>query len=354
MADIVPARGSLRSRGAAAVSTYTLRPFSGLVPPERAWGIWLSRQLVARVMGTFGPPLAGTRVQQVDTVLPGGRRVKGEWVYGPRTPTSEAARSSTNARPMGAGSSRRQARSSTVTEAIYYVHGSGYAVCSPKTHRRLTSWLSSLTGLPVFSVDYRLAPRYRFPTASDDVRAGWDWLVHTCGVPTKQIVIAGDSAGGHLTVDMLLQPEVAASSPAALVLFSPLIDLTFELSLARERIRRDPAIRVADAARLVKLYHPGIDLTHPRLTLDVAGGSMLPPILIQAGGAEMLQDDARQLAADIKAAGGRCELQVWPHQIHVFQALPRMTPEAAKAMAYVARFIAHALQDARALADEVG
>jgi monoterpene epsilon-lactone hydrolase len=339
MADIVPARGSLRSRGAAAVSTYTLRPFSGLLPPERAWGIWLSRQLIARVMGTFGPPLAGTRVQQVDTVLPDGRRVKGEWVYGPRTPTSEAGRA------------QRVGRDG---EVIYYVHGSGFAVCSPKTHRRLTSWLSSLTGLPVFSVDYRLAPRYRFPTAAEDVRAGWDWLVHTCGVPTKQIVIAGDSAGGHLTVDMLLQPEVAAHSPAALVLFSPLIDVTFALSLARERIRRDPAIRVADAARLVKLYHPGIDLTHPRLTLDVAGGPALPPTLIQAGGAEMLQDDARQLAADIKAAGGRCELQVWPHQIHVFQALPRMTPEAAKAMAYVARFIAHALQDARALADEVG
>jgi epsilon-lactone hydrolase len=336
MADIVPARGSLRSRGAAAVSTYTLRPFSGLVPPERAWGIWLSRRMIARVMATFGPSLAGTRVVPVDTRLPDGRRVKGEWVYGPRTPTSEVARSSTN------------------EGAIYYVHGSGYAVCSPKTHRRLTSWLSSLTGLPVFSVDYRLAPRHRFPTAADDVRAGWDWLVQTCGVPAKQIVVAGDSAGGHLTVDMLLQPEVAANSPAALVLFSPLIDMTFALSLAREKIRPDPAIRVADAARLVALYHPGLDLAHPRLTLDVAGGPVLPPTLIQAGGAEMLQDDARQLAADIKAAGGRCELQVWPHQVHVFQALPRMTPEAAKAMAYVARFIAHALQDARALADEVG
>jgi acetyl esterase/lipase len=336
MADVVvPARGSLRSRGAAAVSTYTLRPFSSLVPPERAWGIWLSRRIVARVMATFGPSLAGTRVEQVDTRLPDGRRVKGEWVYGPRTPTSESA------------------RSSTVTEAIYYVHGSGYAVCSPKTHRRLTSWLSALTGLPVFSIDYRLAPRYRFPTAADDVRAGWDWLVDTCGVPAKQIVVAGDSAGGHLMVDTLLQPEVAANSPAALVLLSPLIDLSFELSLAREKIRPDPAIRVTDAARLVRLYHPGVALTHPRLTLDVAAGQALPPTLIQAGGAEMLQDDARRLAADIQAAGGRCELQIWPHQVHVFQALPRMTPEAAKAMAYVARFIAHALQDARALADEV-
>jgi epsilon-lactone hydrolase len=325
-------------------------------------------------MGTYGPSLSGTRVEHIDTTLPDGRRVRGEWVYGPRTPTSEAgrapisstadptgtgsprgqARSSTGADPTGTGSPRGQARSSTGAGAIYYVHGSGYAVCSPKTHRRLTSWLSSLTGLPVFCVDYRLAPRHRFPTAADDVRAGWDWLVETCGLPTNQIVIAGDSAGGHLTVDMLLQPEVAASPPAALVLFSPLIDLTFELSLARERIQRDPTIRAAGAARLVALYHAGVDPAHHRLKLDIAGGPVLPPALIQAGGAEMLQEDARQLAAEIRTAGGRCESQVWPHQVHVFQALPRMTPEAAKAMAYVARFIAHALQDARSIAEEVG
>ncbi|BCO56750.1 alpha/beta hydrolase [Mycobacterium intracellulare] len=331
MTDGVPARGSLRSRGAAAVSAYTLRPITSVIPPERAWGLWLSRQIIARIMGTFGPSLAGTRVEPVDTRLPDGRRVKGEWVYGPRTPTSETERSSTTA------------------GAIYYVHGSGYAVCSPKTHRRLTSWLSSLTGLPVFCIDYRLAPKHRFPTAADDVRAGWDWLVDTCGLPPKHIVIAGDSAGGHLSVDLLLQPGV--EHPAAMVLFSPLYDLSFELALARERIRPDPATSAANAVRLVGLYHSGVDLTHQRLTLDVAGGPALPPTLIQAGGAEMLQEDARQLAADIRTAGGRCELQIWPHQVHVFQALPRMTPEAAKAMAYVARFIAHALQDARAVTE---
>ena len=111
---------------------------------------------------------------------------------------------------------------STSRGAIYFVHGSGFALCSPRTHRRLTAWLSRLTGLPVFTIDYRLAPRYRFPTAADDVRAGWDWLVDTWGVPPEQVVIAGDSAGGHLTVDMLLQHDVAAKPPAALVLFSPL------------------------------------------------------------------------------------------------------------------------------------
>jgi epsilon-lactone hydrolase len=335
MNDVVPARGSLRSRGAATASSLTVRPIAGLVPPERAWGIWLSRQIVARIMGTFGPSLAGARAEQVDTTLADGRRVKGEWVYGPRTPTSRTGASAANG-------------------VIYYVHGSGYAVCSAKTHRRLTSWLSSLTGLPVFSIDYRLAPRHRFPAAADDVRAGWDWLVDGCGVDPKHIVIAGDSAGGHLSVDLLLQPEVAARPPAAQVLFSPLYDLTFALCQERERRRRDPAASAAGAMRLVALYHSGVDPADPRLKLDVAAGLPLPPTLIQAGGAEMLQDDARQLAADIRAAGGRCELQIWPHQVHVFQALPRMTPEAAKAMAYVARFIAHALQDARALAEEAG
>ena len=316
MTEPVPARGSLRSRSAALVSTVTLRQVSAVLPPEQPWGLWLSRQIVARIMDTFGPSLAGTTVQPVDAVLPDDRRVVGEWVRAP-----------------GARSTDR---------AIYFVHGSGYALCSPRTHRRLTSWLSRLTGLPVFAVDYRLAPRHRFPTAAHDVRASWDWL--TAQLPPEHIVIAGDSAGGHLAVDLLLQPEIAARGPAALVLFSPLIDLTLGLARAREELRLDPAIRAVDAARLVALYSGGVNPAHRRLTLDVAGGPALPPTLIQAGGAEMLLADARHLAADIRTGGGRCELQVWPDQVHVFQALPRLSPEAAKAMRHVARFIDTSLQ----------
>lgn len=334
MDDGVPARGSLRSRSAIAVSTLMLRPVTGRLSPDRAWGLWASRQLIARLMDTLGPSLAGTRVEHVDSVLPDGRRVIGEWVYGPQAPTSHRS-------PTGA------------ENVIYYVHGSGFTMCSPRTHRRLTSWLSSLTGMPVFCVDYRLAPQHRFPAAADDVRAAWDWLPQVTGLPPEHIVVAGDSAGGHLSVDMLLQPDVAAKPPAALVLFSPLIDLSFGLCAARELQRPDPAVRAAAAARLVALYYAGVDPTHNRLTLDVAGGPPLPPTLIQAGGAEMLEGDARQLAADILAAGGNCELQIWPDQMHVFQALPRMSPEAAKAMAHVTRFIADTLRDNTIAAAEV-
>jgi acetyl esterase/lipase len=298
------------------VSTLTLRQISAVLPPEQAWGLWLSRQIVAGIMDAFGPSLAGVSVEPVDAVQPDGRRVVGEWVRAPGVRSTD--------------------------RAIYFVHGSGYALCSPRTHRRLTSWLSRLTGLPVFAVDYRLAPRHRFPTAADDVHASWDWLA--AHVPPDRVVIAGDSAGGHLTVDLLLQPEVAANGPAALVLFSPLVDLTLGLAHAREELRRDPAIRAADAARLVALYSGGVDPAHQRLALDVVGGPALPPTLIQAGGAEMLLADARRLAADIRAGGGRCELQVWPDQVHVFQALPRLSPEAAKAMAHVAGFIRTSLR----------
>ena len=138
VADTLPVRGSMRSRGAAAISTVTLRQVSAVLPPERAWGLWASRQIVAGVMDTFGPSLRERRSSTSTCGCP------------------TAAGSSAN------GFSQRASRRGN--RAIYYVHGSGYALCSPRTHRRLTSWLSALTGLPVFVVDYRLAPRHRFPT----------------------------------------------------------------------------------------------------------------------------------------------------------------------------------------------
>ncbi|MBX7455885.1 alpha/beta hydrolase [Mycolicibacterium sp. 3033] len=313
-----PHRGSHRSRHAAALAGLTLRQLSLVLPPDQPWGLWTSRQIVARLMDTFGPSLAGTRTQSVDIRTPDGRRVVGEWVWGRGVPRD-------------------------ATRAIYFVHGSGFALCSTRTHRRLVSWLSRLTGMGVFSIDYRLAPRHRFPTAADDVRRGWEWLTGEQGIAPERIVIAADSAGGHLSVDLLLQPDVR--HPAGMVLMSPLLDLTFALARSRERSRPDPAIRSRDAARLVELYCRGIEPTHPRLALDVAGGRTLPPALIQTGGAEMLAADAIALAKGLRAAGGEAHLQIWPDQVHVFQALPRLTPEAVPAMRDAAGFIADVLAE---------
>ena len=102
-------------------------------------------------MAAFGVMAPGTSVPPVDEVVPGAGRVRGEWV-------------------RAGGVTRDDA-------AIFYIHGSGYALCSPRTHRRLVSQLSARTGLPVFSLDYRLAPRHRFPAAADDAERAFEWLV---------------------------------------------------------------------------------------------------------------------------------------------------------------------------------
>ncbi|WP_243859531.1 alpha/beta hydrolase [Amycolatopsis arida] len=310
-----PLPASLRARLLARASAATLRPLTAVIPASPR-GVWLSRRIVAGSLAVLGPVPAGTEVRRVDAGVAGGSRVRGEWVRGPGV-------ASAGGDPDGT--------------VVLYAHGSGYAVCSARTHRGLTARLSALTGLPVFACDYRLAPRHRFPAAADDVRAAHDWLV---GQGARRIVLAGDSAGGHLAVDLTLELARAGRPvPAALVLFSPLLDPTLRLAAARERVRRDPMISAARARRLVELYTRGVDAAHPRLALDVAAARAFPPTLVQAGGAEMLVADAERLARSLGVAGARCVLEVWPGQVHVFQALPVLVPEAAAAVRRAADFV---------------
>lgn len=321
----MPANASRRARTAARVTGLTLRPLTAAIP-DTARAVRLTRRAVAGFLAVAGPPLRGTRVRSVDEPRPEGTRVRGEWVYGP-----------------GVEPAARHA-------VIFYLHGSGYAVCSARTHRGLTSRLSRLTGLPVFACDYRLAPRHRFPSAADDVCAAFSWLLDQ-GVEPGRVVVAGDSAGGHLAVDLAAQRRLAGrAQPAGLVLFSPLVDLGLDLARERERRTRDPMVSAARARRLVRHYTWGADPRDPRLRFTVDGVAGLAPMLVQAGGAEMLCADAEYLAALVRASGGRCELQVWPGQMHVFQALSAVVPEAGRALEQAAAFIGRRLTEQEASA----
>jgi acetyl esterase/lipase len=305
----VPARATLRAVVTATATRWTLGCLTSVIPMT-APGVWFGRQLIATIMAVGGSMPAGARI----VPAPGG-----EWVLGP-----------------GVEFGRR---------AGYYVHGSAYVICSAKTHRKLVARLSEATGLPFFVVDYRLAPEHRFPTAAQDVEAGYRWLLAQ-GYQASDIVIGADSAGGHLTCDMLLaHADDPAFQPAGVVLFSPLIDLTLGLAEQQERPHRDPAMSAGAARRMVGLYTSGQDPAHPRLRLDFAKARALPPILIQAGGFEMLRADARHLDAELRKAGGRSTLEIWPGMVHVFQALPHLAPEAKAALRRAADFIAGQLSD---------
>ena len=302
----------MRSRLAAGVTSLTLRPLTTVLPPGRH-GIRVARRVAATGLFVLGPALPGSRIVRVDRSTLRGPSVRGEWVRGPRATRDDAV--------------------------ILYVHGSAYAICSARTHRGITTRLSKATGLPVFSCDYRLAPRHRFPSAADDVRAAYEWLLAE-GHDPGRIVLAGDSAGGHLAVDLTLQlMREGATPPAALALFSPLFDPTFELAAARERLRRDPMISAARAQQILDLYFVDEDRATPRMTFSFDGAGAFPPTLVQAGGREMMAADAEELARALVESGGRCDLEVWPGQMHVFQALPRVVPEAAGALSRAAGFV---------------
>lgn len=279
-------------------------------------GVAFGRALIGAIMAALGSMPAGTKVIPVS-----GPGVRGEWVLGPGVEFGE--------------------------RAGYYVHGSAYVICSARTHRKLVARLSEVTGLPMFVVDYRLAPEHRFPAAAQDVETGYRWLLAQ-GYAVSDIVIGADSAGGHLTCDMLLaHADEPNFSPAVVVLFSPLIDLTLGLAEQQEAVRRDPAISAAAARRLVGLYTQGPHRDNQRLRLDFSRADQLPPVFIQVGGFEMLSADARYLDAEIRRAGGISALEVWPGMVHVFQALPRLAPEAKPALRRAAAFIAQAYEDRR-------
>jgi monoterpene epsilon-lactone hydrolase len=314
-----PDYGSLRSGLVAAGTRLTLRPLTAVVPANRP-GVRISRAIVARSLAAFGPPLRSSSVVQVRRPTGQGPEVRGEWVRGP-------------------GARREDA-------VVLYVHGSAYTICSSRTHRGITTRLSRETGLPVFACDYRLAPTHRFPSSADDVRAAYDWLLAE-GHPPERIVLAGDSAGGHLAIDLTLQLiREGRPAPAALLLLSPVLDLTMGLAAARERVRRDPMISAGRAARLLDLYTVDADRSGHRLAFTFAGAREFPPTLVQAGGREMLAADAEWLAKALEEAGAFCELEIWRGQMHVFQALSRLVPEAEQALARSGRFVVEQLEHA--------
>lgn len=301
-------RTSRQSRCAAWLTRRTLRPFAEVLPGG-VLAVHVSRAIVATAMLLGSPPPYRVRVDALST-----GSFRGEWVYAP-----------------GSEKSRR---------VILYVHGSAYAICSARTHRGLVARLAHLTGMPVFSVDYRLAPEHTFPAAADDVEAAYAWL-QNIGYRPENITVAGDSAGGHLLLDLLAENvRHRRAQPRAMVLMSPLVDLTLELARRQERdTGPDPLISAVAAQRLVDHYTRGHPADLPRLAPALDRADDLPRTLIQVGGAEMLLGDARAAHRMISDAGGDSELQIWPGQMHVFQALPTMIPEAGPALAAAARFI---------------
>jgi acetyl esterase/lipase len=216
-----------------------LRPLTEVLPANRGGLAVLDRVLRAALVASA--PRRTVRVEEVDTRF-GGDRVRGDWIIAPEVDPDDPP--------------------------ILYLHGGAFSMCSPKTHRGLLGELSATSGRPVFAVRYRLAPQHPYPAAADDALTAYRWLIdddrHRSG---RTIAVAGDSAGGQLAVATSLGVRARQLPiPDAMLLLSPVLDLTCQLALAREARRR---------ARL----RARLDSTLPELTLPIHGSASLTQTL---------------------------------------------------------------------------
>ncbi|OLF09452.1 hypothetical protein BLA60_20045 [Actinophytocola xinjiangensis] len=221
---------------------------------------------------------------------------------------------------------------------LLYLHGGGFAFGSRRTHRHFVAALSAATGRPALLADYRRPPEHPFPAAADDALAAYRWLL-AAGHAPEEIVVMGDSAGGHLTAGLLADlTRRRLPMPAAAVLFSPFLDLACAEVDDRDAARRDPFVPPARAKECGRSYAGTHPTSHRRLDVLAAPKRRWPPVLIQVGDTECLLGDSERLAAGIRAAGGECELQVWPGQVHVFPAFYPVLPEGRAAIRYVGEY----------------
>ncbi|HET9140947.1 alpha/beta hydrolase [Actinophytocola sp.] len=296
---------SVQSRALAALLTGSLRHVADRARLHNP----VQRRLVRELFNLVGctPLVRGTRVDPV-----AGAAVRGEWIAAPGA--DEAA------------------------GAILYLHGGGFILGGPRTHRHLVSALSAVSGLPALLLEYRRAPEHPFPAAADDALAGLRWLLEA-GYPAGRIVVVADSAGGHLAAGLLADLHRGRSAmPAAAVLFSPFLDLTGATLDARDAARRDPFVPPERVRECGLAYAGRLAFTHRRLDVLRGDKRRWPPMLIQVGDTECLLGDSERLAEAVWAAGGHCELQVWPGQVHVFPAFYPLLPEGRAALRDAGRF----------------
>jgi epsilon-lactone hydrolase len=219
------------------------------------------------------------------------------------------------------------------------LHGGGYNAGSPRTHRKMAAHLSRAAHAKVLTPDYRLAPEHVFPAAVKDALRTYGWLLDQ-GVLEDQIIVGGDSAGGGLTLSMLLAlRDAGAKMPHAAVLMSPWTDLSVS-SPTYERFRRlDPIITRESLGEAGEWYAGKRDLRDPMASPLFADTSGLPPLLIHAGGDETMLDDSRIFADRARAAGVDVTFKVYDGMWHVHHSGAPEVPESVAAYNDIAAFI---------------
>ncbi len=280
------------------------------------------RQVMAR--GFFEPPLlagaAGYRVLETDA---GG--TPGEWVLGPE---------------------------SDPDRRLLYLHGGSFLSGCSRGHRVITTELARVTGAAVLALDYRLMPEHPRRAMIDDCQAGYRWILEhgpDGPAPVRELFVAGDSAGGNLTLMLIAWARDAGLRSAnGAIAISPGLDLTFSSPTLKANLKTDRMLgpsftgflKIPKTLRLLLMWAINrMKPANPLISPIFGDLSRLPPVLVQASEAEMLLGDAQRYVNKARAAGSHAELETWPELLHVWHLFAPILPEAQEALARIGRFV---------------
>lgn len=228
---------------------------------------------------------------------------------------------------------------------VLYLHGGGYMEGSLTSHQDIAMRISRAANAKVLLIKYRLAPEDPYPAAVEDAVKSYQWLINEQKIDPGKIVIAGDSAGGGLTLVTLIKlRDDNIRLPAAGVCLSPWTDLALTGESYKRNAKIDPFLKYYDIAFMAHLYVGDNDPKDPYISPLYADLHDLPPLLIHVGTAEIIEDDSVRFAEKAKKAGTDVKLEIFDDMVHVFQAFSAWAPEGQEAIKKIGEYIQEKLR----------
>ncbi|CBL46531.1 lipolytic enzyme [gamma proteobacterium HdN1] len=228
---------------------------------------------------------------------------------------------------------------------LLYLHGGGYVVGSPATHRNITSRLARYGRCRVLAINYRKSPEYPFPYALEDAVAAYRFLLGE-GYAPERITIAGDSAGGNLTfLTAIALRDRGLPAPAGIIGISPWTDLSSSGDSYRSLRSADPMIPARRVRHAALLHANGLPLDSPKLSPLFADLHDLPRTLVHVGGNEVLLSDALRFVDRARNYGVNADVRIWPNAPHVFQIFAGIVPQSKQSLREIGHFMRRCWED---------
>ncbi len=235
---------------------------------------------------------------------------------------------------------------------LLYIHGGAFYMGSPLSHRAITARFARANCTSVLAIDYRVLPEYRRLDCLADTQTAYRWILENGPegpAPLHTLFVAGDSAGGNLTLAVIAWArDMGLRAADAVIALSPSTDNTASSPSLSANVASDPFIgpslgKIMALPNFAWLWIAWISNRlrpcDPRLSPIHGDLSNLPPTLIHASDVEMLVDDGRRYVNKALSCGSEATLEIWPDMVHVWHLFTENLPEAQQAFQHIEKFM---------------